>query len=141
MAKITKINHIAIAVADIDGALSFWRDTLGLVVDHIEDVPSQKAVVAFLPCGDSEVELVKPTAGDTGVAKFLADHGGGMHHLCFEVDDIDAMLLQLKNKGVRLINETAIELPGRKMAFVHPKSAGGVLVELYEVSDKDLETR
>jgi methylmalonyl-CoA/ethylmalonyl-CoA epimerase len=137
MANITKINHIAIAVADIDGALSFWRDALGLVVDHIEDVPSQKAVVGFLPCGDSEVELVKPTAEDTGVAKFLAERGGGMHHLCFEVDDIDAMLLQLKNKGVRLINETALVLPGRKMAFVHPKSTGGVLVELYQLSGKD----
>lgn len=137
MANITKINHIAIAVADIDGALSFWRDALGLVVDHIEDVPSQKAVVGFLPCGDSEVELVKPTAEDTGVAKFLAERGGGMHHLCFEVDDIDAMLLQLKNKGVWLINETAMVLPGRKMAFVHPKSTGGVLVELYQLSGKD----
>lgn len=138
MANITKINHIAIAVADIDSALSFWRDALGLVVDHIEDVPSQKAVVGFLPCGGSEVELVKPTAEDTGVAKFLAERGGGMHHLCFEVDDIDAMLLQLKDKGVRLINETAKELPGRKMAFVHPKSTGGVLVELYQLTGKDI---
>jgi methylmalonyl-CoA/ethylmalonyl-CoA epimerase len=137
MAKITKINHIAIAVADISGALSFWRDALGLAVDQVEDVPSQKAVVAFLPCGDSEVELVKPTAEDTGVAKFLAERGGGIHHLCIEVDDIDAMLLQLKTKGVLLINETAVELPGRKMAFVHPKSAGGVLVELYQLTGKD----
>jgi methylmalonyl-CoA/ethylmalonyl-CoA epimerase len=137
MANITKINHIAIAVADIDGALSFWRDALGLVVDHIEDVPSQKAVVGFLPCGDSEIELVKPTAEDTGVAKFLAERGGGMHHLCFEVNDIEALLLQLKNDGVRLINETAMELPGRKIAFVHPKSTGGVLVELYQQSGKD----
>jgi len=137
MANITKINHIAIVVADIDGALSFWRDALGLVVDHIEDVTSQKAVVGFLPCGDSEVELVKPTAEDTGIAKFLAERGGGMHHLCFEVDDIDAMLLQLKDKGVRLINETAMELPGRKISFVHPKSTGGVLVELYQLAGKD----
>ncbi len=134
MPKINKINHIAIAVADIDGALNFWRDAMGLCVDHIEDVPSQKAVVAFLPCGDSEVELVKPTAEDTGVAKFLAERGGGMHHLCFEVDDIDAMLAQLKSKGVRLINEVATQLPGRKMAFVHPKSTGGVLVELYQLT-------
>jgi len=137
MGKITKINHIAIAVADIDDALSFWRDALGLVVDHIEDVPSQKAVVGFLTCGESEVGLVRPTAEDTSVAKFLAERGGGMHHLCFEVNDIDAMMLQLKNKGVRLINETVVELPGRKMAFVHPKSTGGVLVELYELSGKD----
>jgi methylmalonyl-CoA/ethylmalonyl-CoA epimerase len=137
MANITKINHIAIAVADIDGALSFWRDALGLIVDHIEDIPSQNSEVGFLLCGDSKVELVKPTAEDTGIAKFLAERGGGMHHLCFEVDDIDAMLLQLKDKGVRLINETAMELPGRKMAFVHPKSTGGVLVELYQLAGKD----
>jgi methylmalonyl-CoA/ethylmalonyl-CoA epimerase len=133
MAKITKINHIAIAVSDIDGSLGFWRDGLGLSVDHVEDVPSQKAVVAFIPVGDSEVELVKPTAEDTGVAKFLAERGPGMHHLCFEVDNIDEMLALLKAKGVKLINETPLSLPGRKLAFVHPKSTGGVLVELYEV--------
>jgi methylmalonyl-CoA/ethylmalonyl-CoA epimerase len=133
MAKITKINHIAVAVTDIEGALSFWRDGLGLDVDYVEDVPSQKAVVAFLPVGESEVELVMPAAADTGVAKFLAERGGGMHHLCFEVDNIEEMLAQLKSKGVRLINETPMALPGRRMAFVHPKSTGGVLVELYEV--------
>ena len=133
MAKLTKINHIAVAVTDIEEALNFWQDGLGLVVDHVEDVPSQKAVVAFLPVGESEVELVNPTAEDTGVAKFLAERGGGMHHLCFEVDNIEEMLAQLKSKGVRLINETPQVLPGRKMAFVHPKSTGGVLVELYEV--------
>jgi methylmalonyl-CoA/ethylmalonyl-CoA epimerase len=136
MPKITKINHIAIAVPDIEGALNFWRDGLGLQVDHVENVASQKAEVAFLPCGDSEVELVKPTVADTGVAKFLAERGGGMHHLCFEVDDIDTMLLQLKTKGVRLINEVAMQVPGRKMAFVHPKSTGGVLVELYELTGR-----
>jgi len=134
MAKITKLNHVAIAVNDVDGSLGFWRDAMGLAVDHIEDVPSQKAVVAFIPVGDSEVELVKPTSEDTGVAKFLAERGGGMHHLCFEVDDIDAMLVQLKEKGVRLINETPQVLPGRKMAFVHLKSTGGVLVELYQLT-------
>lgn len=136
MAKINKINHVAIAVPDLDASLTFWRDALGLAVDHIEDVPSQKSMVAFIPCGDSEVELVKPTAEDTGVAKFIAERGGGMHHLCFEVDNIDEMLAELKGKGVRLINETALELPGRKMAFVHPKSTGGVLVELYQLTGK-----
>lgn len=136
MAKINKINHVAIAVPDLDASLTFWRDALGLAVDHIEDVPSQKSMVAFIPCGDSEVELVKPTAEDTGVAKFIAERGGGMHHLCFEVDNIDEMLAELKGKGVRLINETALELPGRKMAFVHPKSTGGVLVELYQITGK-----
>jgi methylmalonyl-CoA/ethylmalonyl-CoA epimerase len=133
MAKIKKINHIAIAVKDVEESLKFWRDAMGLQVDHIEDVPSQKSEVVFIPVGDSEVELVKPTSPDTGVAKFLKERGGGMHHLCFEVDNIDEMLNQLKENGVRLINEIALELPGRKMAFVHPKSTNGVLVELYEV--------
>lgn len=133
MAKIKKINHIAIAVKDVEESLKFWRDAMGLQVDHIEDVPSQKSEVVFIPVGDSEVELVRPTSSDSGVAKFVEEKGGGMHHLCFEVDDIDEMLVQLKEKGVRLINEVALELPGRKMAFVHPKSTNGVLVELYEV--------
>lgn len=133
MPKITKVNHVAIAVSNIDGALSFWRDGLGLAVSKIENVPSQKSTVAFIPVGDSEVELVQPTTDDSGVAKFLAERGGGMHHLCFEVDALDEMLVELKAKGVRLINETALVLPGRKLAFVHPKSTGGVLVELYEL--------
>ncbi len=130
---IKKVNHVAIAVSDIEGALGFWRDGLGLKVDHVEDVPSQKAVVAFIPVGESEVELVKPTANDTGVAKFLAERGGGMHHLCLEVDNLVEMLADLNAKGVRLINEAPVELPGRRMAFIHPKSSGGVLVELYEL--------
>lgn len=134
MARITKINHVAIAVPEIDASLTFWRDALGLTVDHMEDVPSQKSTVVFIPVGESEVELVKPTSDDTGVAKFIAEKGGGMHHLCFEVDDIEGMLVDLKSKGVRLINESALELPGRKMAFVHPKSTGGVLVELYQLT-------
>lgn len=133
MAKLTKINHIAVVVPDIDEALKFWRDALGIAVDHIEDVPSQKSTVAFLPVADTEVELVKPMAPDTGAAKFLAERGGGMHHLCFEVDDVAGMLADLKAKGIRLINEEPIELPGRKMAFIHPKSTGGVLIELYEI--------
>ncbi len=134
MAKIKKINHVAIVVADIDESLKFWQDGLGIKLDHVEDVPSQKSMVAFLPLGESEVELVKPTSQDSGVAKFLEERGGGMHHLCFEVDDIAGMLVDLKAKGIRLINEEPLILPGRKMAFVHPKSTGGVLVELYEVT-------
>ena len=133
MAKITKINHVAIVVEDIERALGFWRDALGLELDHVEDVPSQKAQVAFMPVGDGEVELVRPTDSSTGAGKFLAERGGGMHHLCFEVDDLDAKLEELKTKGVRLINETPVELPGRRLAFIHPKSSGGVLVELYQL--------
>ncbi len=135
MAKIKKINHVAVAVADLDASLAFWRDAMGIELHHVEDVPSQKAAVAFLPVGESEVELVKPTSDDSGLAKFVAEKGGGLHHLCFEVDHIDEMLEELKSKGVRLIDETARTLPGRKMAFVHPKSTGGVLVELYEITE------
>ncbi len=133
MAKITKLNHVAVLVPDLDDALDFWRDALGLHFSHIENVPEQKAQVAFLPVGDSEVELVKPTTGDLGVAKFLSERGAGMHHLCFEVDDLDGMLVQLKGKGIRLINDTPQVLEGRKVAFIHPKSANGVLVELYQL--------
>jgi methylmalonyl-CoA/ethylmalonyl-CoA epimerase len=78
------------------------------------------------------VELVKPTSGDSGLAKFLTEHGGGMHHLCFEVDDIAGMMVQMKAKGVRFIGETATDLGNRKIIFIHPKSTGGVLVELVE---------
>jgi methylmalonyl-CoA/ethylmalonyl-CoA epimerase len=119
---------------DIEAALGFWRDALGLDLHHVEDVPSQKAMVAFLPTGESEVELVQPTAEDTGAAKFLNERGPGMHHLCFEVDDLDGMMTNLREKGVRLINETPVELEGRRLIFIHPKSANGVLVELYELT-------
>jgi methylmalonyl-CoA/ethylmalonyl-CoA epimerase len=133
MPKIKRIDHIAIVVEDIDSALSFWRDILGLELDHVEDVPEQKSLVAFLPAGGSEVELVKPTTDDSGVARYLQKRGPGMHHICFEVDDIEKVLAQMKSKGVRLINETPLQgADGKKIAFVHPESTNGVLVELYE---------
>ena len=135
MPKIKRINHIAIVVDDIDRALTFWRDALGLKLDHIEDIPEQESMVAFLPTGESEVELVQPTSEDSGVARYLQKRGPGMHHICFEVEDIQASLEQLKGKGVRLINETPLTgAGGKKMAFIHPESAYGVLVELYELA-------
>ena len=133
MPNLKKINHIAIVVEDIDSALDFWCDKLGLPLDHIEDVPSQASKVAFLPVGEGEVELVQPTDPESGLGKYLDKRGEGMHHLCIEVEDITAMLALLKDRNVRLINEEPVELPGRKMAFIHPKSANGVLVELYEL--------
>jgi len=134
MPAIKRIDHIAIVVEDIDAALGFWRDTLGLPLDHVRDVPEQQSIVAFLPSGESEVELVKPTTGDSGAARFLQKRGPGMHHICFEVDDVQAFLLNLKEKGVRLIHETAqIGTDGKKIAFIHPESTHGVLVELYEL--------
>ncbi len=133
MAKVIRINHIAIAVPEFDGALDFWEGALGLNLQRIEDVPEQKSAVAFLPVGDSEIELVKPGTVDSGLAMFLKEKGPGMHHICLEVDNLEEMLNELKLKGIRLINESPQVLPGRKMAFIHPKAASGVLVELYEL--------
>jgi methylmalonyl-CoA/ethylmalonyl-CoA epimerase len=133
MAKVKKINHVAVVVEDIESARTFWEDALGIKMDHVEDVPAQKAKVGFFAVGEGEIELVQPTDPESGTAKFLNERGGGMHHLCLEVDDIEGMLTRLAEKGVRLINEKPLELEGRKMAFIHPKSANGVLVELYEL--------
>jgi len=130
---IKKIDHIAIIVPDLDSSLAFWRDALGLKVEHVEEVKSQESIVAFLPTGDSEIELVKPTTETSGAAKFLAKRGAGMHHLALEVDNLDEMLVDLKAKGIRLINETPIiAAGGYRAVFIHPESASGVLVELYE---------
>lgn len=130
---IKKIDHIAIIVPDLDSSLTFWRDALGLKVEHVEEVKSQESIVAFLPTGDSEIELVKPTTETSGAAKFLAKRGAGMHHIALEVDNLDEMLVDLKAKGIRLINETPIiAAGGHRAAFIHPESASGVLVELYQ---------
>jgi methylmalonyl-CoA/ethylmalonyl-CoA epimerase len=130
MARITKINHVAIVVPDVNDAVPFWRDALGLDLVHIEEVSSQQSMVAFFPVGGSDIELVKPMTEGSGIAKFLAEKGPGMHHLCFEVDDLDGMLAGLKQKGIRLVNELPVILPGRRVAFIHPKASNGVLVEL-----------
>jgi methylmalonyl-CoA/ethylmalonyl-CoA epimerase len=130
---IKKIDHIAIVVPDIDEALVFWRDALGLELSHVEDMPTQESLIAFLPTGDSEVELVKPTTDTSGIARYLAKRGPGLHHICLEVENIEAALARLKEKGIQLINEEpTIGAGGKKIAFIHPKSTGGVLVELYE---------
>ncbi|MFQ5616966.1 MAG: methylmalonyl-CoA epimerase [Anaerolineales bacterium] len=142
MSKIKQINHIAIVVDDIPEALKFWRDALGLELEHVEDVPDQESVVAFLPAGGSEIELVKPTTSDSGVGRYLQKRGPGMHHICLEVDDIEAALARLKAYSVQLINESpAIGTGGKKIAFIHPKSTHGVLVELYELHPGEPEIR
>ena len=131
---IKNINHIAIIVPDLEGAVAFWEGALGLKLARTESVPEEGVDVAFLPIGDSNVELLKPTVADTGVARFLEKRGPGIHHMCFEVDDIEATLEQLRARNVALINERPQEgHGGRKYAFVHPKSTGGVLVELYQL--------
>ena len=133
MAKVKQIDHIAILTDDLEGALGFWRDGLGMELGGISDVPAEKSMVAFLPTASSEIELVKPTTDDSGLARYLEKRGPGMHHVCLEVEDIEGMLARLKERGIQLINETPMEgLHGRRYAFIHPKATGGVLVELYE---------
>jgi len=139
---IKRIDHIAIVVDDIDAALDFWRDALELDLTHVEDVPDQESAVAFLPTGESEVELVKPTTPTSGVARYLAKRGPGIHHICFEVDDIAHALGKLKARGIRLIDETPrIGTGGKQVAFIHPESTHGVLVELYELTPHEPSRR
>lgn len=134
MPEIKKINHVAVVVDDMEKALAFWRDALGMELHELRDVSAEKSQVAFLPLEGSEVELVVPTSNDSGIAKYLAKRGPGMHHICLEVDDILGMLAQLRSKGVRLINEEPrTGADGKKYAFIHPESTSGVLVELYEL--------
>ena len=139
---IKRIDHIAIVVDDIEQALNFWQESLGLDMTYMQEVPEQESIVAFLPSGQSEVELVKPTTDTSGVAKYLAKRGPGMHHICFEVDNIEATLAQLKAKGIRLINPTpTIGTGGKKIAFIHPGSTSGVLVELYQLTPEEPRRR
>ena len=139
---VKRIDHIALVVEDIDKALDFWQEALGMKLSHMEEVPSEHSIVAFLPAKESEVELVSPTAPDSGVARYLKKRGPGMHHICFEVYDIEATMEHLKNQGIRLINEKPeIGTGGKKIAFIHPESTHGVLVELYELSGQELQIR
>jgi methylmalonyl-CoA/ethylmalonyl-CoA epimerase len=142
MTSIRRINHIAIVVEDIEKALDFWSGKLGLEVTHVEDVPDQDSIVAFLPSGEAEVELVKPTSEDTGIARFLQKRGPGVHHICFEVDDLEGCLAQLLERNVRLINQDPIiGTGGKKIGFIHPESTHGVLVELYELTQQEPQIR
>lgn len=135
---IKKISHIAIVVDRLDAAMDFWVDTLGLPVTHVEHVPDQDVDVAFLPSGESEIELLEPLGAGSGVARFLKKRGPGMHHICFEVDDIEETLDRIRAAGVPLIDEEpTIGTGGKKIAFVHPKGTGGVLVELYELTPEE----
>lgn len=131
---IKNINHIALVVSDLDGAKNFWATVMGLPIAHEEHVASQQVDVAFLPVSESNIELLQPTDEDTGVAKFLAKRGPGMHHICFEVEDIAQMLTALRQNDVPLIDETPrVSEDGKQYAFIHPKGTGGVLVELYQL--------
>lgn len=134
MSHIKSINHVAVVIDDMEKALAFWRDALGMELHELRDVPAEKSQVAFLPLAGSEVELVMPTSDDSGIAKYLAKRGPGMHHICLEVDDIVSVLAQLRTKEIRLINEVPrTSADGKKYAFIHPESTSGVLVELYQL--------
>src|SRR5918999_4652967 len=128
-----KIDHIGIATKSIEEGLAIWQDALGLKPDSTEEVAEQGVKVCMLPVGDTHVELLEPLSPDSAVGKFLAKRGPGMHHIAVEVADIHASLAELKNKGARLIDETPrVGAGGCLVAFVHPSSLNGVLLELVE---------
>jgi len=128
-----KIDHIGIATRQIGEALSLWVDTLGLMVESTEEVPEQGVRVAMLPIGETRVELLEPLSDDSPVARFLEKRGPGIHHVAIRVADIRAQLNELKESGARLIDETPrVGAGGCLVAFVHPSSTGGVLLELVQ---------
>ena len=128
-----KINHLGIATKSIDEALGFWAEALGLESVHTETVEDQKVRVAMLPIGESRIELLEPISDDSPISKFLERRGGGIHHIAVEVDDIEAALAGLRSHGARLIDETPRRgAEGCLVAFVHPSSANGVLLELVQ---------
>ncbi len=130
-----RIDHVAIIVHSIEQALGFYRDTLGVEPSDIQEVPTEQVRIAFLPMGGpggSEIELIEPTTLDSSLAKFLEKRGEGMHHICLEVDDIDAALQEMQDKGVPLLDkQPRIAAEGRAI-FLHPKGTNGVLLELVE---------
>ena len=135
--KILKIDHLGIAVNSMEEGKKFWSDVMGLKVEGSETVTEQKVTTAFLPVGDSEVELLISTSPDGPIAKFIEKNGGkgGFQHVAFRVENIEAALAELKEKGVALIDQTPrIGAGGAKIAFLHPKATGGVLVEISERS-------
>lgn len=128
---LNKISHLGIAVKDLDAVLSFYADSLGLECTGQEEVPSQKVKVAFLPLGQTNIELLESTEPDGPIAKFIENRGEGIHHIAIEVDDIEQALAELKARGVRLIDEVPrVGAHDAKIAFIHPKASHGVLIEL-----------
>jgi methylmalonyl-CoA/ethylmalonyl-CoA epimerase len=125
------LDHVGIAVADLGEALAFYRDALGLDIETSEEVASQRVRAHFIPAGEAKLELLEATAADSPIATYVAKRGPGLHHITLRVDDIRAALAQLKAKGVRLIDSDPREgAHGSLVAFIHPASAHGVLVEL-----------
>ena len=130
-----RVNHIAVVVDDLSSALNFWRDALGLPLERTESNVEEAVEIGFLPVGESEIELLHPTDAHSGIGKYLAKHGAGLHHICLEVTDIEASMAQLRVHDIELINDAPKTRPeGTRYCFVHPRSTGGVLVELYELN-------
>ncbi len=130
---VKKVDHIGVAVANLDEALKFYTEVLGLNLEGVEVVEDQKVKVAFLPVGDTEIELLESTDPEGPIAKYIEKKGAGIQHIAFRVDDIEKALDEMRRKGVRLIDEKPrYGAGGAKIAFLHPKSTYGVLVELSE---------
>ncbi len=135
---VKRIDHVAIVVASLDDALTFYRDTLGLIPSGIVDFPSEGVRIAFLPLGGengSQIELLEPISQETGVGRFLANHGGGLHHICLEVSDIEQALADLQAQGARVLDTVPRKTAEGRGIFIHPKGAFGVLVELVQRED------
>jgi methylmalonyl-CoA/ethylmalonyl-CoA epimerase len=133
--SIEKIAHIGIAIESIEKWIGFYRDTLGLEYDVSEEIPEQKVRVAFLKIGESNIELLEPTSDDSPIAKFIEKRGSGIHHIAVQVDNIEDALKRHHEAGAQLIdNEPRVGAHNMKIAFIHPKSSGGVLIELCELS-------
>ncbi|MCP4720481.1 MAG: methylmalonyl-CoA epimerase [Desulfobacteraceae bacterium] len=131
--KILKIDHLGIAVSSIDEKKNFWMDAMGLKMEGTETVEAQKVTTAFLPVGESEVELLESISDDGPIAKYIAKKGEGIQHVAFRVENIEDALAELKEKGIQLIDQVPRKgAGGAKIAFLHPKATSGVLVELCE---------
>ena len=132
-----KLDHLGIAVPNLETALVFWRDALGLELSDVEVVESEGVRTAFLPAGEASIELLEPLGDEGVIAKYLAKSGPGLHHICFEVDGIEKTLESLDAAGVRLVDRKPRPgAHGKNVAFLHPKASSGVLVELSEPGDK-----
>jgi len=127
-----RIHHIAIAVKDLDTALTFYRDALGIEVGERREIPAEGVEVAFLPVENAELELLEPLDPTNSIGRFLDKRGEGIHHVCMLVEDIAAAVTRMKGEGARMVTEVRSHPDGTRYAFVHPKSAHGVLMELYE---------
>lgn len=129
------INHLAIVVPNLDEALHFWRDALGLALARTEENPDENVNIAFVEAGASHIELLQPTDDESGIGRYLDKKGPGMHHVCIEVDNIEATMQRLRDHDIELINDAPKTRPSDNVryAFIHPRSTFGVLVELYEL--------